>query len=229
MTLLAMADPRRSTHTPVCDNAYSCAVSVGVSNRDRLLEAAIEVIERDGEAALRVDHVAEMVGVTKPSIYHFFGDRDGLIVAAQAERYRRSINYSLADLDFDIVLECESQVEYAQLLKTVIMSANTSDGVIRRRLRVEVLGSAVSRPALRESISDVHRQAVATLAKVVGYGQKRGWFRSEFSPSALASWWYGVIFGRHLVEDYSNADDAGEWTAITWSTIAHLMGVPAEL
>ncbi|CAB4897456.1 unannotated protein [freshwater metagenome] len=200
-----------------------------MSNRDRLLEAAIEAIERDGEAALRVDQVAEAVGVTKPSIYHFFHDRDGLIVAAQAERYRRSITYLLADLDLDIVLECESQAEYARLIHAVVMSSTSPDGVLRRRLRAQVLGSAVSRPALQESVGEVHRQTVATLAKVLGYGQKRGWFRPEFSSSAVAAWWFGAIFGRHLVEDYSNADDANAWPAITWSTIAHLMGVSADL
>lgn len=150
--------------------AYSCAVPVPASNRDRLLEAAIGIVERHGEAALQVDQVAEMVGVTKPSIYHFFGDRDGLIVAAQAERYRRSIVVGLVDLDLDTVLECDSQAEYATLLHSVIMSTNTTDGVVRRRLRAEVIGSAVARPALHASIAEVHRQTVVALARVLAYG-----------------------------------------------------------
>jgi hypothetical protein len=56
------------------------------TSRHRILEAAITVIETCGEAGLRVDEIAEMAGVTQPSIYHVLAHRDGLISAAQADR-----------------------------------------------------------------------------------------------------------------------------------------------
>lgn len=200
-----------------------------LSSRDRILAAAIDVIEREGEAALRVDRIAQAAEITKPSIYHFFHDRDGLIVAAQADRYRRSINFGLLSLDFDRVLDCDSQAHFAGLLYSAVSSSTSADGVLRRRLRVQVLGSAVTRPELQKSIEQVHRESIITLAKVFGYGQKRGWVQSNFSPSALAAWWYGTIGGRHLVEDYSETADADEWPQITWSAIVHLLGFPADM
>lgn len=196
------------------------------NSRGRLLEAAIEVIEREGEAALRVDAVAEKAGVTKPSIYHFFHDRDGLIVAAQAERYYRSLFIGVRQLDLDALLGTASHDEYIEMLRATFLAAMSTDGVEQRRVRAQALGSAVTRPALRAAILEVHREVVATLTRVLAHGQERGWLRSDFSPSALSSWWFGISAGRHLVEEYSEYADAAAWPAIVWSTVAHLTGLP---
>jgi hypothetical protein len=40
-----------------------------VNTRDRLLAGAISLIEEGGEAAVRVESVANLAGVTRPSLY----------------------------------------------------------------------------------------------------------------------------------------------------------------
>lgn len=173
-----------------------------------------------------MDRVAAVAGVTKPSIYHFFGDREGLIVAAQAERFRRTIAVGLIDLDR--VVECDTQQEYAALIHGAVSASSSADGAERRRLRIQVLGSASTRPELRTAIDAVHRETVASLAKALGYGQRRGWFRSDFDAASLAAWWFGVVLGRHLVDEFGDATEVAEWPSITWSAVAHLMGVPSD-
>jgi AcrR family transcriptional regulator len=53
--------------------------------RDELLAAALDVIRRVGPTA-SMDQMAAEAGITKPVLYRYFGDRDGLI-AAVAERF----------------------------------------------------------------------------------------------------------------------------------------------
>ena len=53
--------------------------------RDELLAAALEVIRAEGPAA-SMDDMAARAGITKPVLYRYFGDRDGLI-AALGERF----------------------------------------------------------------------------------------------------------------------------------------------
>ncbi|MCU1351837.1 MAG: TetR family transcriptional regulator [Acidimicrobiales bacterium] len=52
--------------------------------RAGLLEAAIDVVRRDG-AGVSMEAMATAAGVTKPILYRHFGDRDGLITAMAAE------------------------------------------------------------------------------------------------------------------------------------------------
>jgi AcrR family transcriptional regulator len=53
--------------------------------REALLDAAVEVIRRDGPGA-SMEAMAVQAGVTKPILYRHFGDRDGL-VEALGERF----------------------------------------------------------------------------------------------------------------------------------------------
>src|ERR687886_1161972 len=55
------------------------------ARRLEFLDAAIEVIRAEGPAA-SMDQVAARIGVTKPVVYRYFGDRTGLYRAV-AERY----------------------------------------------------------------------------------------------------------------------------------------------
>lgn len=55
------------------------------ARRAELLDAAIQVIRREGPAA-SMDQIAAEAGITKPIVYRYFGDRAGLYRAV-AERY----------------------------------------------------------------------------------------------------------------------------------------------
>jgi AcrR family transcriptional regulator len=57
--------------------------------RERLLEAAAELLVRDGELSTRA--VCEAAGVGAPTLYHHFGDKDGLVEAAIATAYESSL------------------------------------------------------------------------------------------------------------------------------------------
>jgi AcrR family transcriptional regulator len=79
------------------------------TNRQRIPQAAMTVIETRGEVGLRVDEMGEMAGVTTPSIYQVFAHRDGRISAAQAERYRRDLIQVLGSSVSRHVLRAEIQ------------------------------------------------------------------------------------------------------------------------
>mgnify|MGYP002737989964 CR=1 FL=1 len=53
-----------------------------------ILREAIAVITESGEQAIRTKSVASAAGVTEPTLFHYFGSREGLIEEAQAERFR---------------------------------------------------------------------------------------------------------------------------------------------
>lgn len=56
-----------------------------MARRLELLEAAIEVIRREGPTA-SMDDIAAQAGITKPIVYRYFGDRAG-VYQAVAEQY----------------------------------------------------------------------------------------------------------------------------------------------
>lgn len=59
------------------------------SARRRLLDAALEVFERDGFEAAGVVDIATTAGVTTGSLYHHFGSKLGLFTVIRREMERR--------------------------------------------------------------------------------------------------------------------------------------------
>lgn len=192
------------------------------NSRERILEAAIAVIETDGEAGVRVDQIADRANIAKPSIYHFFNSRDGLIIAAQAERYRRSLLFSVSAL-MEPIRACRSRDEFAMIIRNRIRAFALPEGRQRRRDRIQVLGSAASRPTLRAEIQAVESQAVAEFEWVFQYARERGWITTRFDLGIVSRWWFGVILGRHLVDDVLDEHDSEQWTEITIEAVEHII------
>lgn len=70
---------------------YAAAVT---DRRSELLDATITVIARRGVRGLRVQEVAAEAGVSVPLIYHYYGNREGLLAAALAAVNDRADRYS---------------------------------------------------------------------------------------------------------------------------------------
>lgn len=58
-----------------------------MSNRATLLERALELFAERGYDAVGVQEICEAAGVTKPTLYHYFGSKRGLLEALVGERY----------------------------------------------------------------------------------------------------------------------------------------------
>lgn len=194
----------------------------GTGTADVMLKAAMQTIADHGEVGIRVEAVARAAGVAKPTLYHFYGDREGLIEAAQCERYRRTLAYGVVD-QFEIIRHCRSSEEFQALVRAWMGSLGDQAGEERRRIRTEVLGSSVSRPGLRERIAEIEHAAAQALAEVLAYAQGLGWVRPELDLHTAAVWWFGMMNGRYLVESPDSAFDPTAWDALATETVVRLL------
>ncbi|MEQ4499406.1 TetR/AcrR family transcriptional regulator [Nocardioides kribbensis] len=76
------------------------------SSADRMLAAALDLLAEGGLAAVTIAAVARRAGTSNGSLYHRFGDRTGLLVAAQARALARieaatSASFAAADAEPD--------------------------------------------------------------------------------------------------------------------------------
>ena len=56
-----------------------------------VIEATIKAIEAHGEASVRIDDILQETGISKGSLYHHFGGREGLIAAARVMQFSRFV------------------------------------------------------------------------------------------------------------------------------------------
>lgn len=60
-----------------------------MDTRRRLIDAALEVLERDGSAGFSTRAVCAIVNVGPPTLYHHFGSADGLLSAAITDAFEQ--------------------------------------------------------------------------------------------------------------------------------------------
>lgn len=189
--------------------------------RDKILEAAIGIIEAEGEAGVRVDRVVEAAGFTKPVLYHHFADREDLVIAAQGERYRRTFDDALVALS--VFREAQSQDVFLDRVAIALGDFTSPGGRRRRRMRAEILGAAVGRPQLHDAITEANRQFVASLGDFLTRARKAGLISPQRDPRDIAAWWLSVVAGRYVIDVDADRFDEEEWTAIVLSMIRYLL------
>jgi len=63
------------------DKIYRSVYYLGMDNPQRLLDCALELFSQRGYDAVGVREVVEAAGVTKPTLYHYFDSKRGLLDA----------------------------------------------------------------------------------------------------------------------------------------------------
>ena len=192
------------------------------STRDNLLEAAISALESGGIGAVKVRDIAAAAGVTYASLYHFFGDRDGLVAAAQAERYKRSI-LIIKDSFAPELNKCRNQREFKAFCRrslAVILGEERAD---KRMTRINVLGSSQTNPLLQEQIAEAQRAVNRQLADMFRSAQLKGWIRGDLNLETFFAWYSGMITSRVLIEIDSEHADSKVWDNITIEAILHAL------
>lgn len=184
------------------------------NTRQQLIEATIAAIAYGGESSVRVSAIANAVGVKEPSVYHFFKNRDALVEAAQIERYRRS--YSEMIVPFEMAAEMsETAEEFERAIRKVFSLVYAPERVEIRSVRKNVMGAAQSSEAISKAISEINHGIASTLARVMVFGQERGWVTKDLDPMALAYWGIGQINGRVMAEMNAELVSLAEWDKVS--------------
>jgi AcrR family transcriptional regulator len=129
--------------------------------RERILEAAIEVLKADGYAGLTIAKVAARAGESKPLVTYHYGSKQGLVQAA---------GRTIAEMITDEVL---AAVDGAETVESVIRGVATGiERVLDRdervaRLYFDLAAVSVVDPEIRGTIAEVNEQWRVVLMRLL--------------------------------------------------------------
>ena len=192
------------------------------SPRERILEVVIDRLETGGEAAVRVDEVRDRSCVSIGSIYHHFGDRDGLIVAAQLRRFARYAEAETAALS-DLVREARDVDEFRRAVLQLTRHTATELRTATRWGRVGVLASTLGRDALAAEVRAIQTRLTDELQAHVAQGQARGFFRSDLDARAVALFVEAYSLGLVLNDVDDRPVSEQDWEQIVATVVDALL------
>ena len=190
--------------------------------RTQILEAAMSVIEDTGEGTLRVQKIAESVGVREPSVYHFFKNREELVAAAHVERYRRSHLEMVRPFEAGAAL-ADSAEDFRRIVKKILSLVYAAEREHIRSTRMSVLGAAQTSPMIADAIRQINFDIHSKIADVLASAQEKNWIRKEVDPLAAAYWINGQILGRVMAEMDKERVDLDKWNSVSETAVLYFL------
>jgi AcrR family transcriptional regulator len=188
----------------------------------KLLEATMTAIAENGEGAVRVQKIAESVGVREPSVYHFFKNREALVEAAHIEMYRRSHVAMVEPFQAGAAL-ADNAEDFRRIVKKILSLVYTAEREHIRSTRMSVLGAAQTSPTIAEAIKQVNFDVFSRIADVLATAQEKNWIRKEVDPLAAAYWINGQILGRVMAEMDKDRVDLDKWNQVSETAVLYFL------
>jgi AcrR family transcriptional regulator len=196
------------------------------SMRSRILNVAIEMMDAGGESSVRLNAIAESLGIKEPSIYHHFTNRTELVNAAYVEWYWQCLK---TDVPVEAMMVLvDSKEDYVRALRKSMEWSYQPERHQVRAVRLSVLGAAQRNPELAVAINDINKKFLATIADSVSVAQQKGWLRTDLDPMATAYWLHGQIIGRVVAEMDPGHVDLAQWDKVSFEAVLGLILAPEK-
>ena len=167
--------------------------------RERILEAACDLIASDGIDDVRIARVATKAGASTALVHHYFSTREELLEQALVHSFETAGSERFAE-------EPDGEPSPSRGLARAIAASLPLPGEQERdwTLWVELWLRAVRDPDLRPLAGDLYRRYREWFATFIAAGLENGEFTSDRSAEDLADLAVGLLDGlgiRALVRD----------------------------
>jgi len=193
--------------------------------RTLLLNAAVRAINAGGEQSLNVHAIAKEARVTVPSVYHFFGSREGLVEEAQAHRFEHGMKVVGIALD-EALARAKTRRQYQSVIREWLIAVTAASASSEfRRTRGTVLASAVTNKHLAARVTQIQEFHVARVAGYLRSGIERGWLDDDIDIDGIIYWTTCQLNGRLVVEIDPKKKFARRWDDLFIESVLHALRI----
>jgi AcrR family transcriptional regulator len=184
-----------------------------VSTRQRLLELAIIELDTNGLSGFDLDELLAKSKISKGSLYHHFGSKSGLIIAAEVHLLLAT--YDQGNRLLRLLIEnTKNADEFASHMELMVRTATNKESDESRRRRVRAIAMAQHNPALAKEISKSQIEGTNYLTDTMQIAVDNGWLRPDINVRAFSYWQQGMFFGHKLLDITDEDDLKDPWNKI---------------
>jgi len=196
--------------------------SNGIETAKRILDVAIKELDDVGPSRFNLDRVIENAEVSRSSLYHHYGNRDGLIIAVELRRLEttltendRSIRQMLASLT--------SPQEAWEIIEFGIRSSASQQQRVTRAQRFASFAASEHAPALKESLQRMQKRAAEEFSETLRLARDRSFINPVEPIEGTAHFIQSFLLGRMLVDVLNDATADEHWHQATMTSLHALL------
>ena len=163
------------------------------STRDRIVQSALDEIEKNGIVGLRVADVAANAGVSVPLIYKYFRDRDGLLAEVLSGTIAANFMQDIhAMKDF---VERTPGILQAKDLLPYMPSPKEPRRIRNRRLRTMAIAASFDIPKLADALAINQQLMNEATRELIEMVRRRTGSKSKVPAQAVTLLFQALAFG----------------------------------
>lgn len=189
---------------------------------EKVLDHARKELDDVGPMKFNILRVIENAGVSRSSVYHHFGGRDGVIAAVEVKRMREETEL------FNLVLRqtietVESRQGALDAIRGVLIATGSEAGRKLRAHRVAVIATAQNIPLLAETMRSDQRIVDEELRVILHTAVERGLVSPIANVEGLVQLIASLFIGRSAVDILEDEEADAAWVEATMTTLGYLM------
>jgi AcrR family transcriptional regulator len=177
----------------------------GRATAAKLIEFASKELDRVGPAKFDIDSVLRESKVSKGSLYHHFGSKNGLLVAVETHQFTKYLTDQNTLLR-NLVETCQSAGDFLTLITAVMKLSGSPEGYDLRKKRIQAIVMAQYDKKLAELVKTAQINDSNYLAETLQIAKDRGWLMPDVDVLATSYWIQGLFIG-HIMLDITGISD----------------------
>lgn len=196
--------------------------SNGIETAKRILDVAIKELDDVGPSRFNLDRVIERAEISRSSLYHHYGSRDGLIIAVELHRLETTL--AANDQEARRVMEQLSSPKDAwDIIEFGIRSSASQQQRVTRAQRFASFAASEHAPALKESLQLMQTRAAEEFSTTLRLARDLGFIDPVEPIEGIAHFIQSFLLGRMLVDVLDDATADEQWHQATMASLRALL------
>ena len=190
----------------------------GRATIEKLLEVTISELDRVGLAEIDLDSLLRKSKISKGSLYHHFGSKNGLLAAAEAQQYMKYLRRE-GETFRRLIENCETKQKFVDLVAGVMKITRLEPNLDFRKKRVRAIAMSFNDETLAQVLKNAQIEVTEYLAGSFQIAKDRGWVKPDTDLMALSYWIQGVFIGHIMLDITERTEHEDAWSQVAFEAL----------
>jgi AcrR family transcriptional regulator len=184
----------------------------------KLLEVTISELDRVGLAEIDIESLLRKSKISKGSLYHHFGSKNGLLAAAEAQQFMKYLKRE-GETFRKLIEDCKSKQKFIDLVAAVMKITRLEANVAFRKKRVRAIAMSFNDENLAQVLKNAQIEVTQYLAGSFQIAKDRGWVKPDTDLMALSYWIQGVFIGHIMLDITEQTEHEDAWDQVAFEAL----------
>ena len=185
---------------------------------EKLLEVTISELDRVGLAEIDLDSLLRKSKISKGSLYHHFGSKNGLLAAAEAQQFMKYLKRE-GETFRKLIEDCATKQKFIELVAAVMKITRLESNLAFRKKRVRAIAMSFNDENLAQVLKNAQIEVTEYLAGSFQIAKDRGWVKPDTDLMALSYWIQGVFIGHIMLDITEQTEHEDAWSQVAYQAL----------